>query len=369
MRSEPIFSSEELQANQVRLSKLVSLIKSGDAILMAGAGSSGSLFPAWGKFIEELENEAKQKNKEFNEGKDDFLVFADKVKECLGEDEYYALIYRTFQPGERTHEQFHEVLCGLPFKAITTTNYDFVLESALNVVTPYPNNSLHFEGTTKPKIHQFLLSLNHNNNIPKRIAHLHGVCDEPDSIILGGKEYMSKYGFSLSSGDSTLYDEIKNGSITKEKFHELLFQYGYEWPIRRKLLWSLLATRRIFFVGFSLKDPYFIKMLDFVKSDLSTYHAETHFLLLRITPAVAEESKIFSRDLKAKYGIVTVFYEEGDEIYTGLGNFVTELASMVGVSDIISLLPKNKESEMDVGDEQLTDELFSLSNKQIRNEN
>ncbi len=173
---EETLNKDELVANLRRKELLIDFIKSGDAILMAGAGCSGSLYPAWPDFVDALGLAAKNHDPSFDCDSADFLEFADKVKECLGDDKYYAFIYKTFKPGSITHEQFHEILCRLPFRGITTTNYDTVLESALNVISPSANHSLHFEGTTKAKIHEFLMSYNHSKNLPKRIAHLHGIC-------------------------------------------------------------------------------------------------------------------------------------------------------------------------------------------------
>src|ERR1700749_3204694 len=113
VQDEPIFSADELQANAARKGKLIDLIRSGDAILLAGAGCSASLYPSWPAFVDLLDNEAKAINHEFNADKEDFLLFADAVKECLGEDRYYTLIYQTFQPNNQgtTHEAFHQTLC------------------------------------------------------------------------------------------------------------------------------------------------------------------------------------------------------------------------------------------------------------------
>jgi hypothetical protein len=339
---------------------------------MAGAGCSGALFPAWGAFVDRMEKFAMEIDQDFTADKSDFLVFADKVKSCLGDDRYYSLIYDTFKPGDPTHLPFHETLCRLPLKAITTTNYDLVLEHALTIVTGKPNNSLYFEGTTKNKIHEFLRSLNFNKSLGKRVVHLHGIYDNTDSIVLGGKEYSSKYGFELGNNEDTLFDQLQDGQLSKERLNGLLIKYGYEWPLRRKLLWALLATRRIVFLGFSMSDPYFLKMLDFVKVDLSTYNAETHFLILRVTPSTLKRSLADAARLKRDYGIQTVFFQDEDDSYTGMGQFIAELENHVDKS-----VKQDKPATTTIavgealptdGDVTLTDKLFSLSRKQYSDE-
>ena len=252
----------------------------------------------------------------------------------------------------------------LPFKALTTTNYDVMLESALITITRNPDNSLCFEGENKVKIYEFLASLNPNVNTTRRVIHLHGKYDVNNSIILGGKEYSSKYGFTINTPVDSLYDQIQEGHISKEKFQELLVSYGYEWPIRRKLLWTLLAARRIVFFGFSMNDPYFIKMLDFVKEDLSTYEAETHYVVLRITQNNKQRAFDFARRLKNDYGIETVFFED-DEKFDGLEKFVQELGNeILGAQEPITGVAVVKAEQVSPdGDEELTNELFELTKK------
>jgi hypothetical protein len=171
VQAEPIFSAEELKANAERKRKLIELIKSGDAILMAGAGCSATLYPDWSGFVNKLDNAAKAQDQNFNVDKNDFLPFADAVKHCLGNDRYYTEIHQTFKPdyNGRTHERYHETLCKLPFKAFTTTNYDVVLESALNIIKPGVDYSLHFESSMKIRLYEFLQSLNLNSQTPKRV--------------------------------------------------------------------------------------------------------------------------------------------------------------------------------------------------------
>lgn len=369
MEVKETFTSEQLKENDLAILELTDFIKSGDAILMAGAGCSGSLFPAWGAFVDKLEHAALQVDPNFTADKTKFLSFADKVKECLQNDRYYNLIFDTFQPGEPTHLPFHEALCRLPFKAITTTNYDVVLENAFTVVSQTRIDSLHFEGTTKTKIHQFLRSLNFNKKLKKMVVHLHGTYDTEDSIVLGGKEYSSKYGFELDEKEDTLFDQLQAGEVSEDRLKELLIKYGYEWPMRRKLLWSLLATRRIVFLGFSMSDPYFIKMLDFVKNDLSTYNSDSHFLILRVTPSQIARSVEQATRLQSEYGIRTVFFEDEEGQYPGMGKFISEIENAInGAPQPIAKTVRAVEEAVPAGNKELTDKLFSLSKAQYSDE-
>ncbi|RKF31925.1 hypothetical protein BCY89_17400 [Sphingobacterium siyangense] len=362
---QPIFSVEEVEKNNERRKKLVDLIKSEEAILMAGAGSSGGIYPAWGKFVELLKQKAKEKDNDFDVDSNDFLHFADQVKICLGEDHYYAVIAETFRPKEQTHEQFHEILCRLPFRGFTTTNYDLVLESALNKIAPFPDYPLVFDGIAKNLINRFLLSLNNKNSSPKKVAHLHGKYDVKGSIVLSESEYSRKYGFSIIQQDESLYSKIKDGGIEKEEFEALFRSYGYDWPIGRKLIWSLLATRRLVFIGFSMSDPYFLKMFEQVRDDIAAYDSETHFLILRITKSNSHSTKEYALNLQRNYGIQTVFYEEEDGKYTGLADFIIALENEVNQTQVASNREIVEIAELpDEGDENLTNNLMNLSKTQ-----
>lgn len=294
-------------------------------------------------------------------------MFANKVKKCLGDDRYYALIHNEFKPGKITHHPYHEILCSLPFKGFTTTNYDYVLESALINVTKKPDNSIYIEGLSKVKVYEFLLSLNQSSSYPKRVIHLHGRYDVPASIILCEEEYKTKYGFAIKTPSTSLFDQIKIGSLTKEEFETLLLNYGYEWTLRRKLLWSILATRRVVFIGFSLRDPYFIKMLEFISDDLNPFGFDTHFLILRITQENKDRSFQFAERVKDSYGIETIFFED-DESFKGLEKFILEMGNKI-LPKTPSQINVDDKSEMgNSTNEELTNKLMLLNKKQIYNE-
>lgn len=372
MEKLTLLTNEALDANNSAFRNLVELIQSGDAILMAGAGCSGALFPAWSEFIEKLKKLAQDENPDFVIKSENDLVIADQVKDCVGVEKYYSFISDTFKPGDPPHLPYHELLCRIPFKAITTTNYDTVLESAYSAVFKEYPKSLHFEGTTKSLILDFLQSLNFNKRPKRWIVHLHGIYSQTASIVLGSKEYSTKYGFELGVNNLTIQEQLQASQLSTERINELLILYGYQWPLRRKLLWSLLATRRIVFIGFSMSDPYFSKMLEFVKNDLSTYNAETHFLVLRVTPKTMDRSLDQAARLKREYGIQTVFFQDEDGSYTELSRFIAELENEVNIRTNKVILSEKAESKKDVlpvkGDTALTNTLFSLSKKQYSDE-
>jgi hypothetical protein len=290
------------------------------------------------------------------------------VKSCVGADPYYNLIFRSFKEKEQTHEKFHESLCRLlhnkKLRGITTTNYDPVFEFALNAVTKEQVKSICIDSNMEQaRIFEFLMSLNDVNS-RKGILHIHGYCDQKDSIILSKSEYESKYGFKLLQPASTIFDSIQRNEMDEAQFSGLLKDYGLVWTTHRKIMWSLFATRRLIFIGFSLSDPYFNKMLEFVSNDLHTYGYDMHFLILRIkTVEEKDRAKIKATQLKEKFGIETIFYEE-DESNTGLENFVFEMEKEMnfdgGAEQIAEAIVLKHEQE---DDEILTQKLINESKK------
>jgi hypothetical protein len=366
---EPIFSPEEIKVNELKKRKLLDLLASGDGILMAGAGCTATIYPDWLGFVELLNNEAVGRNEDFiafDPGKEDFLTFADRVKDCIGPDLYYNLIYRSFRQKEKTHEKFHESLCRLlcekKLKGITTTNYDPVFENALVAVTGKAAEPIWIDSNIEQaRIFEFLVSLN-GGPVPKRIFHIHGVCHQKDSIVLSESEYRSKYGFKLRQPPATIFEAIQLNGMTQQQFLDALNDYGLVWTIHRKILWSLFATRRLIFIGFSLNDPYFNKMLEFVSKDLHTYDYEMHFLVLRVS-SYQEKDRAYAKakQLKQQFGIETILFEE-NESNTGLENFVFELeGAVIGETVPEETKVAHSDGQPTEDSEELTKQLIEIS--------
>lgn len=347
-------------------------MQAGEAVLMAGAGCSASLYPDWLSLIHLMHSEALQLepafapfNKEFH----NYLSYADELKRCLGQDRFYNVIFQCFKPKNsdaKRFEKFHQVLCRFlvdgKLRGITTTNYDYIFEDALTSVTGRNESAVRIDnGIARAKIFEFLFSLN-KGGVPKRILHLHGVYDEPNSIILSGSEYEEKYGFKLTQSATTFYQKTRE-EISEAEFSALLIEFGLNWTQHRKILWSLFATRRLIFMGFSLSDPYFNQMLTSVSQDLHTYSYDNHYLVLRMMKD-ADKEKAFARaqTLKKNYGIETVFFED-DERGEGLSNFVFDLESSLNKqpNSAATEAKKKTPSVSDEIDPNLNQRLINLS--------
>ena len=313
MNNPEIFTSEERNENTDRKRELIELVASGEAVLMVGAGSSARVgYVTWDGLLEELENLAN----EYGEGlerrrRNDPLAYAEDIKshiskEMNGLGRYYALLQSLFSPKDPPFKAFHRKLVSLPFRGVLTTNYDTVLEAALGELEPQfgYDNSLVIGENSAGRVNEFLMAMNKDKRMTRRIAHLHGKFDIPESIILSVEDYHKVYGLRLSA------NQVQRNS---------------EWTLHRKLLWAVLATRRVVFVGFSMEDPYFNKMLETVSTDLWRWDKSIHFAIMSISPEGSKSSKSNTDRLRREYGVGTVFYEDTDNLHQGLEQIIDEI--------------------------------------------
>ncbi|RKU12498.1 hypothetical protein C6503_17055 [Candidatus Poribacteria bacterium] len=307
MNNQEIFTPEERNENEERKRELIELVASGEATLIVGAGSSARVgYVTWNDLLEELEDLANRCGTGLDQTqKGDDLAYAEAIKSHIEKTDdigkYYDLLYELFQPNAQAYDEFHRLLIDLPFRGIITTNYDIVLEAALlgkrdeaeregRQIRPIDGVPLVIGPDAPRLIHEFLLARNNDPHIPQRIAHLHGLYRYRESIILSSEDYVENYGLRVK----------KNGE-----------DQGNEdrWTLHRKLLWAVLATRRVVFVGFSMEDPYFEKMLEIVSTDLWGWNKSIHFAIMGISAGDIKDSRDKADRLKSKYGVDTVFYE------------------------------------------------------------
>ena len=345
MNNQEIFKPEERNENAKRKRELIELVASGETILIVGAGSSVRLgYPDWHCLLKRLENLAYECGKGFkpDEGnrEQDPLTYTEDIKSHICHEtgdlgRYYNLLDELFRRKIASVDEFHKMLVSLPFKGILTTNFDFVLEAALSEKegSHMPDNSLVIDGDIAAPIHEFLMAMT-DTSIPRRIAHLHGRCDNPKSIILSRRDYQRAY---EGTPDVQLpsANQVRNAS---------------QWKLHRKLLWALLATRRVIFVGFSMRDPYLNEMLDVVSKDLWRWDKSTHYAIMGLSPRRFEFSK--AEGLKRDYGIDTVFYEDFNNSHQGLDEIVTEIVERCNVElqrpiDIAEDKPPIDKDELD----------------------
>ncbi len=317
MDNPPIFTPKERDENEAKKEKLTELILSGEAVLVAGAGISVDLgYPNWRQLLDDLEQLAESCGENFQRDEEekntDPLRYTDKIKAHIEHskcnlDRYKQRICNLFSPDTaKPPNEFHKNLVDLPFKGILTTNYDEVLERALAVAKPpyygYFGSPLTVNKGMPMHVADFFYSLNSNNNRSKKILHLHGLYNAPESIILSNQDYIDFYKLERGVKD----DKFKDTSPS--------------WSLHRKVLWAMLATRRSVWLGFSMKDPYLKEMLRIACDDLWNWDKSVHFALMGIDRGDNwKANKQFFRD---SYGMEVVFYESTDTDHSGLKQYI-----------------------------------------------
>lgn len=318
----PIFNPAELDQNEERKRALIELVASRESLSLVGAGSSAFVsYDTWPRLLEKLENLAEDCGAGFRvddqKRKNNPLEYAQAIKDYIAEhadpNKYHKLIYELYKPRNPSCDDFHRTLVGLPFKGILTTNYDIVLESALGENNPYsPNDwSLVVGSDDDLRVSEFLLSLD-SKKYPRRVAHLHGIYSRSASIILSLKDYVNAYGLTPADSAGRLQDAAPS------------------WSPHRKLLWAILATRRVVFLGFGMTDPFLMGMLEFVSADLWRWDDSIHFAVMSIRREDAELTKLKAKKLRKEYGVEVVFYEDFDGSHSGLRSLVAEVAEKCG---------------------------------------
>jgi hypothetical protein len=341
----PVFTPDERDENEGHKDELIELVTSGEAVLIVGAGSSRRVgYDTWSSLLQKMEELACDCGDGFtvdeNARQNAPLEYAETIKIHIDErtgnlDQYKSLLYDLFKRKTETPpcDDFHRTLVSLPVRGILTTNYDPVLEAALGEKDPTAafDNSLVIGSGSASRVNEFLMAMNNDSRITRRIAHLHGKFEPSDSIILSAGDYEKAYGSGLQPRPPG-----KDGYTESS------------WTLHRKLLWAVLATRRTVFIGFSMNDPYLNKMLEIVSHDFWRWDKSVHFALMGISPKDAEESKNRAAKLKREYGVSVVFYENPDGFHRGLEQLIAEIAEACNVDTSFSV-----PSERETSDEKL----------------
>ena len=226
--------------------------------------------------------------------------------------EYLKRLDRTFSfdGAPRKDLAFHRRLVSLGFCGLITPNFDPALEEAC--ITEYSNaacvhrcESVDLTDHKRPYlVFDFLRRLGES---PRHsgVLHLHGLHSAPDRLILGATHYARAYGHDLSSANADLR------------------------TLPRKIIWTLLATRPVLFVGFSMADPFFTKTLELVGGDFILTDEPAHFAIIpydvnltdtagMLASAVAhEEAKQKLHDALPPW-LVPIFYHAPRVPRTGL---------------------------------------------------
>ena len=311
--------------NEAAKQQLVSLLKEKRAILMVGAGSSKLAgFPLLNELIDKLSQLTSSLLE--SEGTE-FTAYADLIKDQLDKEgrirEYYKSLDKIFQPkkNRNNHTAFHCALVKLGFCGIITTNYDIVLETAVGEAFSKDSywrcDPIDLCLPTKPyRFFEFLRSLSPNTD-HRWVLHLHGCFDNSERIILTRKDYLRAYGELGANGMDGNSNRILD-------------------TIHRKVIWALLVMHSLVFVGFSMKDEFFMKMLEVVRKDFELDSEPVHFAIMNYT---SDEDRERTSLILRRKGVLPIFYHvpelrslNDSPDHSGLERLVFELANSLGTS-------------------------------------
>lgn len=306
----PLLTNDEIRDNQRYRREALELISSGEAIAFVGAGLSVELgYPTWPQLSEKLTVLAREVGEfEPPAASADTLQpeYADAVKEFIlaqtgSLDRYHGFLGREFGQRDPAFTRVQADLLRLPLKALITSNYEPSLQCACAHV--YPGET-HLAITIHEQhahlVSQFLVALS-RKTIPGPIAHLHGSYVDPAGMVVAATDYQDAYGLRAHPGDAPL-----EGSPS--------------WPLRRRLLWALLASRRLVFFGFSMDDVDFQVMLRSVANDLWNWGESIHYAIMGIGDIDPDATKKRAAQIHREFGVRVVFYENTDESHSGVSD-------------------------------------------------
>ena len=243
---------------------LATLLSERRPLLLAGAGASAELgYPLWDELVQRLADEfAPELDLSGNSLKDVDRI-ASLAADAGRAAEYFKWLDRTFcfENAPRKELRFHRQLISLGFAGLITPNFDPALEQACISKYTGPANAHTCESIDltdnerRYRVFDFLRSLGRNPE-HKSVLHLHGLHSAPRRMILGTQEYVRAYGHDPQARDVGLQ------------------------TLPRKVIWTLLATRPVLFVGFSMTDPFFHETLRLLGSDFVLTDESAHFSII-----------------------------------------------------------------------------------------
>jgi NAD-dependent SIR2 family protein deacetylase len=218
---DEMFWPELSEAQRQEATNLGNEAKEGSLALFLGAGVSlAAGLPSWQKLIENATPPELLSDPTFMDSlTSDLPLAASRVQDSLGGREELVEAIRAQLPNDR-HAVAHGLLTSMRINEAVTTNFDQLYEVAAEV--PFGEGELS------------VLPWNHQPGRPPWLLKLHG---------------------DLDSGDLV---------ATREDYEQFVQHHG----VLRSVVQSLLITRHLVFVGYSLRDSNFVKLASEVANAL-----------------------------------------------------------------------------------------------------
>lgn len=299
---------------------LVELLNTGQALLVVGAGCSLDLrYPSWPQLLDML----KSKFAPQLLLPEDPSLAAYEIKKAAKKSSGDLVVYeRTiesiFSPKESNCQPFHCELVRLGFAGIATVNYDMVLEASVSAAFadryPYCPALNMCCPEDRHRIEQYLRKLYKPPERPTDILHLHGTYNRPGHLVLSWDDYECHYN-GASRDENLVVAPSKGPGFT---FH-------------RRVLWSLLTTRSLVFVGFGSDDKYFNGMMEVWHSDFDLHEEWAHIAIVGVS---SDEEREKWDSFLCRNSVRPIFYHvPGDNRtnHRALHSMIHEIATLRGV--------------------------------------
>ncbi|TGM96791.1 SIR2 family NAD-dependent protein deacylase [Leptospira yasudae] len=254
-------------------------------VFFIGAGMSQPLFPSWREFLKDFVNSVYNKGKlnydksellqNIEEGKD-FLEIAEICAKSIQKSEYREFLEKCFDKDfiESDIPKHYKSLLDLKLKTLITTNYDRI---------PEIGGHGSYRVYTNLQIGEALRSFEQAKPL---VVKLHGDINQSNSIILTDSEY-----------------------------EKIIFNS----PDVSNLFSTILGSKTILFIGFSLSDPHLDILLRRVKS-INNGISINHYALL------PSRSKYEVDKIERKYNLKVISYENKDGSHNEVNDFLLLLS-------------------------------------------
>lgn len=255
-----------------------------------GAGLSQPLFPSWKNLLYLFLKHAKEGNLSYSESEladliengESYLDVADTLVDSIGSTRYRDIMENIFDKefSENDVPEAYQILMNLAPKTIITTNYDRIPDIAGKGKYRINTNK------NAPEASRFF---NDNKNT---VFKLHGDIIDQSSIVLTTTDYRRIMHVNHST---------------------------------RLLINSLLSTKILIFIGFSLSDPHIDSILENIMT-INDGLPLSHYVLLN------EQSKFKIASFEKKYGVKVISYSPSDDSHPEVANFLRALDSKMDTS-------------------------------------
>lgn len=328
----PSFDVVNCPENRESQQRFRELLESGTCVLFVGSGSSIRLgYPSWEQALKDLSellednDAARLAQQKILSG--EHLLAAEIIKRKIDPGLYNKCFSEYFIHKSPSHDDFHKLLVKLKFRGFVTTNYDPVIEAALRMVQPRSQCDAVISETTKRDIHQFIKSLTSVDWDKRKLLYLHGKFNQPSTTILSYGDYVEKYD-GINITNYPLFKELIAGNIDTEAFETIS---DLKKDIRRtqhyNTIYTIMATQRIVYFGYGLRDPYLNRIVNDVQQDFHVEYDDYHFALMSSNTAInwTKADYEMQREKWSLKGIELVFYQDNNK-YTGIESFVNTLS-------------------------------------------